>query len=169
MNIEDIALEVMDALRVCLCDELGEEGATCFCGLLPGSLAVADWCTCTTDRRGLSGCGMAWVRLDRAFPTDKFPQLAQGANNCGCGIAAVLEVGTYRCLPMPAEDGSPPDAASQANATLRQLADMAAIHRALTCCTAITDRPHVMGTYVPRSGGDCGGGAWPVTVAMVRR
>lgn len=170
MDVAAVTLDIMDAVRVCLCEQLGDEGATCFCGLYPGSLAVADWCSCGTDRRGQRGCGMAWVRLDRGpWPTDTFPQVNQSPNNCGSQLAIQLEVGVYRCMPVSQGDGDPPSQVDQANAVLRQLDDMAAIHRVLTCCEAITDRPHVLGTYQPRDSGGCGGGVWTVQVGLVKR
>lgn len=170
MDVGALTLDIMDAVRACLCDELGDAGATCFCGLYPGSLAVADWCSCSTDRRGVKGCGMAWVRLDRGpWPTDTFPQVSQAPNNCGSQLAVQLEIGVYRCLPVSSADGDPPSATTQANVVLRQLADVAAMHRVITCCPAIQDRPHVMGAYQPRDSGDCGGGVWSFQVALVAR
>lgn len=171
MDVAAVTLDIMDAVRSCLCEALGDgDDQPCFCGLYSGPLTVADWCSCSTDRRGVKGCGMAWVRLDRGpWPTTSFPQVAQGPNNCGSQLAIQLELGVYRCLPVSAADGEPPTAVQQAEATIQQLADMAAMHRVITCCEAIQDRPHVMGTYLPRGDGDCGGGIWTVQVGLVKR
>lgn len=156
---------LMDDLRACLCEALADD-ETCYCALYPGPLAVADWCTC--KGRG-DGCGMAWVRLDRLYPSQQFPIIDNSATSCGSPLAVVLEVGVYRCLPTVTGQGQPPNAAAQTNAVLRQTADAAAMHKALTCCPELSasKRPTMLGVYTPVAAGDCGGGLWQVTVQLV--
>ena len=161
---------LMDDLRACVCaaleDTLGGS-VSCFCSLLPGQNAPADWCTC----KGTASCGMGWVRLDNLYPSgERFPaQDGTTKASCASVLAAVLEVGVYRCQPVPDRQGGPPAAADQTQAALVQADDALALHRAIGCCTAITSRPHLLGRYQPRDGGGCGGGAWQVTVQLLRR
>jgi hypothetical protein len=85
---------------------------------------------------------------------------------CASPLAAVVEVGTYRCIPTTHTDGTAPTLLEQTDQVLGQIADAGAMFAAVSCCTAITDRPHVLGTYTPRDSGDCGGGVITVTVAL---
>lgn len=163
-----VALAIMDDLKDCLCTALADSvgGEPCYCGLYPGSLTPADWCSC---RGTTTSCGMAWARLDRIFPSSRFPQLDQSGTSCGAPLAAVIELGVYRCLPAATERGEPPTAVALAQATVVQNGDAAAMHKALTCCGALADRPSVLGTYIPRDSGGCGGGIWPITVQLLDR
>lgn len=167
----DVALEVMDALRLRLTTRLADTpgGTPCFSGMYPGTLTVADWCGCTTSRDGsVTSCGMAAVRLDRIYAYDRFPQQASGAVPCDAPLAAVIELSTYRCRPVgTGREG--PSAAQLAQAVIVQNGDIGAMHYALTCTPALSDRDHALGQWTPRDGGDCGGGYWPVTVALQRR
>lgn len=156
---------IMDDLRSCVCaaleDTLGGS-VSCACTLVPGTLAPADWCSC--NGRG-QDCGMAWVRLDRVYPSSaSFPSPDSRPGSCAPMLAAVLEVGVYRCAPV----GSPPPVAAQTQAALVQADDALAIARGILCCDSVTKRAHLLGTYTPRDGGDCGGGAWTITVQLTR-
>ena len=142
-------------------------GAVCVTTLLPGQLAPMDWCSCG---RGKKNCGMAWVRLDRLYPAgDNFPsQDVSTKTSCVSVLAAVLEVGVYRCRAVSASTAPiPPE--TRTNEALLQAADAMAMHKAIKCCESITSRPNLLGFYQPRDGGDCGGGAWTVTVKLLRR
>lgn len=154
---------IMDSLLGCLCTALADtpKGAPCFCGLVGGRQAIADQCGCDKG-----GCGMAWVRLDRIYAFDRDVSTPARLPRCGNPLAAVLEVGVYRCIPTVQADGSGPTVTAQNDQTLGQVADAGAMVAAIKCCTAITTRDHVLGTYTPRDSGDCGGGIWPVTVAL---
>lgn len=162
--VERILGEVMDGLVACLCAKLADShhGSPCFCSLVGGREAIADHCSCDAGQK----CGMAWVRLDRvyAYATD----LATPARvpSCTSPLAAVLEVGVYRCIPTMKGDGTPPGVLEQTNQTLGQVSDMGAMVAAVQCCEPLTTRSHVLGTYLPRDSGDCGGGILPVTVAL---
>lgn len=168
--MDSILSPIMDDLRACACvglaDTIGGAPA-CACTLMPGVLAPADWCSCKGDKR----CGMAWVRLDRLYPSgQRFPsQDSTTQTSCTSVLAAVLEVGVYRCQPTTGPGGIPPSVADQTQAALVQADDAMALHKAIACCTAVTSRPHLLGLYTPRDGGGCGGGAWQVTVQLVRR
>lgn len=158
---------ILDALRVCLCSRLEDktEGSGCFCGIYPGATTNADWCSC----KGNGGCGMGWVRLDRVYPSQaRFPSPDSAPAACTTVLAAVIEVGTYRCQPVPDRNGNM-DPAAVTQAALTQVEDMWAMVEAIKCCEPIAKRPHHLGTYLPRDGGGCGGGSWQVTVQLVRR
>lgn len=165
--VERILGEVLEGLRDCLCGQLtdGMGGAPCFCGLVGGRKAIADRCSCDGDNQ----CGMAWVRLDRIYPYEG--QVTQPARTPSCvtPLAAVVELGVYRCIPTVGADGEGPTVVQQTNQTLTQLADAGALFAAVKCCDAVTKRSHVLGTYTPRDDGDCGGGLLTVTVAIQRR
>lgn len=165
--VERILDEVLEGLRDCLCTQLADTvgGSPCFCGLVGGRQAIADRCSCD----GADQCGMAWVRLDRIYPYEG--QVTQSARNptCVSPLAAVVELGVYRCIPTTSSDGGAPTALQQTNQTLGQVADAGALFAAVACCEAITRRSHVMGTYTPRDSGDCGGGLLTVAVAIQRR
>lgn len=164
---DDLLGPLMDDLRACLCAQLGDS-VPCACTLVPGSIAVADWCSC----KGGQGCGQAWVRLDRMYASSRFPSQDSTSTPCGSTmLAAVLEVGVYRCRPItaPGSSSQPPTALQQTEAALLQAADALAMARAITCCDSIQKRPHVLGLYLPKDGGDCSGGAWQVTVKLVPR
>lgn len=161
---------LMDDLLHCACGSLTDTlggPVICSCSLVPGQNVPADWCSC----KGTASCGMAWVRLDGLYPAgERFPaQDGTTKASCSAVLAAVLEVGVYRCQPTSGPRGEPPSPADQTQAALVQADDALALHRAINCCEAITKRPHVLGRYSPRDGGGCGGGLWTVTVQLLRR
>lgn len=163
---ETLLTPIMDALRACLCATLEDAGSdTCFCGLYPGPTATADWCGCA----GGGGCGMAWVRLDRIYPSGvAFPNPDTTVGNCNAVLAAALEIGVNRCLPQPDPRDGTMDPAATVNAALQQAADAMSLFKAVVCCDQITRRAHFLGTYLPASQGDCGGGILPVIVQLTR-
>lgn len=170
MDAGAIAYEVLDGLRACLCTavEESEGGGVCFCGLYPGSEAVADYCNCKPNMRGEGGCGMAWARLASIYPYGPtFPGQAQNPT-CDSPMAAVIELGVFRCLPGLNGQGKAPDPVAQARAVQVQASDAGAMLRAFACCDALTDRDYVLGRYTPQSSGGCGGGVWQATVALRR-
>lgn len=162
--VERILGEVLDGLVTCLCSALLDTpgGETCFCGIVGGQQAIADHCSCDGQNR----CGQAWVRLDRIYAYDQNVSTPARTPTCTSPLAAVIEVGVYRCIPTVQADASAPTLAALTNQALGAVADAGAMVTAIRCCTAITSRTHVLGTYVPRDAGDCGGGIWPVTVAL---
>lgn len=169
--MDDLLGPLMDDIRACLCTALEDTAGgsvVCSCSLMPGSIAPADWCSC--GGRGES-CGMAWVRLDGLFSSsERFPAPDASTNmKCARVLAARLEVGVYRCQPTGGPRGEAPTPAERTQAALVQADDALTIARAITCCDAVTSRPYLLGQYLPKDGGGCGGGAWTVTVALKRR
>ena len=82
--IEQQVQGLMNDLASCLCStlanaaEAGEVPAVCFCGVIPGSDAVLDFC----------GDGQAWVRLAGIVPV-----IDEQFNDCVMQYDVTLEVG----------------------------------------------------------------------------
>jgi hypothetical protein len=168
--VDTLLSPIMDDLRACATSALETSlggSVVCATTLMPGTLAPADWCSC----KGRSTCGMLWVRLVRLYPAgERFPsQDASTRASCASVLAAVLEVGVYRCQPTSGPQGTPPPVHEQTQAALVQADDALSLIRGINCCDAVVKRPHVLGNYTPRDGGGCGGGAWEVTVQLLPR
>lgn len=154
----------------CLCSELEAAGiSTCFCGVLPGGEAVLDFCGGEDGGCDAAGCGgQAWVRLTQAYPSTSFPDPDVVASNCNGGITFELEVGFSHCAPMPDSDGTPPTVGEQLEAVRIQMAGMAAMRRAISCCWGNRDdEPEfLLGAYTPQPvSGGCISATWSVLVA----
>lgn len=158
------------AMAACLCAEIeaSDLPTPCFCGILPGSSVTLDWCggnQCT----GSCG-GQAWVRPGEVYPSSIFPQPDVTPGNCDSPLAFRLEVGIARCIPTgsnnPVAGFTPPSLAEQLEAARLQLADMAAIRRAIQCCLgADEDLDYVLESYTPLNPqGGCGGGSFTVVI-----
>jgi len=146
-------------LATCLCNELADSGlpAPCFCGVMPGASVALDYATNCGDN-----CGMAWVRAVSVFPSTNFPSLDTGFTRCNYPLAFTAEVGVIRCMEVPA-DGEPPSLASLLASAQLQLADMAAMRRAIVCCSTSGDV--VLGAYTPTGPqGGVVGGSWLVSL-----
>lgn len=162
MNPLDRAAAIMDALRVCFCARLEDQDAgVCVCTLLRGQQALPDGCGCNGD-----GCGRAWVRLDRLYPSTSFPLQDQTAGNCVKAYAAVIELGILRCVPTLGSQGSTPTAVEDTQAALDALRDASAMRYTFECCEALQGLNTSVGLYLPRDAADCGGGAWQITVQL---
>jgi hypothetical protein len=105
--------------------------------------------------------------LDSAVPTRDFPNPDTSAAKCGSQIAFSIEVGITRCFsPFSDERGNGQGVAEHLDVTRTQLADMAAMKRAIACCFADKDTDYVLGSYSPITFlGGCGGGSWQIVVA----
>jgi hypothetical protein len=162
--VERVLGEVLDDLVGCLCTALSStaSGSPCYCGMVGGQQAIADHCSCD----GTDKCGQAWVRLDTIYAYDSNLLTPARTPTCATPLAARIEVGVYRCIPTVKADGRGPSVTEQTNQVLGQVADAGAMLAAVGCCTSITSRSHVMGSYTPRDSGDCGGGVLTVTVAL---
>jgi hypothetical protein len=116
----------LDNLATCLCEELIRSGLPplCFCGVVAGEPAY----DVTDEDRGT-----AWVRAVTIAPTSAFPAPDTSRLNCGSYIMAQLEIGVMRCFPA-AREGIAPTEMEQWEQTRLQMADMAAMRRAVLCC-----------------------------------
>lgn len=162
--IEDaVVYPAIVRLSACLCLEIEASGlpVPCSCGPMIGSL-VLDYCGSCED--GKCG-GQAWVRLVNAFPSTAFPSPDQELSNCYSPLAFQLEVGIVRCKPVGKTSGvrgyTPPTMEQNVEALRLQMADMAAMRRAVACCFGEADQDYVLGTYENLSiDGDCLGGTF---------
>lgn len=168
--IEDRGIyPTMVELTACLCLELEASGLppVCYCGLMPGNVSM-DFCGGGCEPGGCGG--QAWVRLVDAVPSSLFPTADLSLANCKAPMAYLLEVGVARCAPMGVTGGPngyvPPTVAENVEAMRLQLADMAAMRRAIQCCFGSTDVDYILGSYsqIEVNGGGCLGGAFNVNV-----
>lgn len=141
-----------------LCQEIADSGLEepCFCGIMPGAGIALDY---------VDGCeagGMAWVRMVTAFPSQTFPEPDVDINGCDQAMAFQAEVGIIRAFRVP-DNGEPPTQGDMLTAAEVQMAEMAAMRRAILCRFTGTV---ALGQYTP-IGPDGGalGGAWSLSVA----
>lgn len=149
-------------LSDCVCEQLSTVGAgpTCWCGLWHGQ--AVSWDYCGECSGGV--CGMGWVRLVSIFPYGTFP-VATVDLHCQAPLAAQVEVGAMRCLPLMEQDGSLPSAEVIGDAALSSAADAFALYRAVQCCTP--GKELAVAGYAPQGPlGGCVGGAWQIFWAL---
>jgi hypothetical protein len=153
---DTVALPIMDRLLGCLMVELERSpaGTPEFSGLLPGAAVITDY------------CGMAWVRLQQAAPSARFPNAGATPSSCADPTAVTVQLGVTRCIPTSEATGQPPTPAQQDLAVRGQMGDYAALRRAVLCC--LKGEVYVLGAYLPLGPqGGIGGGALTVTVQVV--
>lgn len=159
---------VLAELNACLCTALGDS-SPCFCGILVGEVIPTEYVGSCVDEHGEPSCGVAYVRVTGAFPTEQFPDpLITGS--CNTIMAYNVSVGILRCASVGEEDGGPVDPEEMEKLTLQLLGDMKAIRRAIQCCflRAFPDVDHVMGTFTPLPmEGGVAGGEWPIVISEV--
>lgn len=157
--------DLLSSLAACLCASLTDDGqdgpGLCFCGVEPGAVVIAD-----TSYDCREGCGMAWVRLAKAYPAVSPGTPDNSDQPCGQFLGADIEMGVLRCLPIP-DDGSGPSADELESAALQAVADMLTMRAAVMCCSALTDVPYRLGQYTPVGpAGAVIGGTWTISVAI---
>jgi hypothetical protein len=167
--VEDkVAYPTLIRLAACLCLELEAAGgpALCYCGPVAGEVAL-DFCG---GNCGDEGCGgQAWVRFMDIFPSTNFPSPDNALANCKAPLAFNMEVGIARCAPVGTSGPNgylPPTMEQNVEAIRLQLADVAALRRAVQCCFAQGDTDYIMGAYSQLSvnNGGCLGGTFNVVV-----
>lgn len=144
-------------LHECLCAELERAGlsAGCDCALLHGSAeAVAPPAV---------GKGFAWVGLSSVFPSRSFPSPTTDRDTCGAPLAALVTVGVMRCYAVKVAGESAEDMLTYMD---KQMADMAAMRRAIVCCNGEFEDLS-LGTYTP-IGPSAGvyGGSWALAIGQ---
>jgi hypothetical protein len=153
-------------LASCVCAEFNKAGLPefCFCGIVPG-LAVFDFCGENCEE-GTCG-GMAWVSPRIITPSQEGAVgVSVSPRRCQTPMLDVgFEVGAVRCAPMPDSDGTPPSMAVQLEAARLQMADMAAIERALLCCFSETPALDTWVSIGPDGG--CLGGVWAASYPVL--
>lgn len=158
--VDDVSIwPAIASLVGCLCTELARSNLppVCICSPMPGETIATDYVS--------EEAGMAWVRLESAWPSTSFPS-PSGSATCAAPIAYGLEVGAAFCAPNPTSGGEPPDFSAQFEATRVQLAAMAAVRRAIICCFPVNTKDVVLGLYIPMGPeGGVVGGSWSISVA----
>lgn len=162
---DTLVAPLLRALRDCLCAQLQTSplGGTCRCMIVHSSaLPVMDGCDCSCDG---GTQGDAWVRLVRLDPDTAL--FATIASVCPPGWQAVIELGTYRCVPIP-EEGVEILPESQVDATtMNLLGDMHALLRTVACCPVLRDLSVGVEFYSPIGAeGGCAGGILQLRVAL---
>ena len=159
---EDRALwPVLTALADCLTSELelAETPEVTHLGVLAGGEVPFDVCA--------DGGAQAWVRLATAFPSIEFPEVDGSTNSCTGLLAAQVEIGIARCVPVPKVVGRTlalPTLEEQLERSRLLLADMNTMRRAVRCC--MSRRDAVLGQYAPFGpAGGVIGGVWTITVS----
>ncbi len=152
------------AARDCLAAELARSPAGPACRVMVAYGVVAptmDGCACSCEP---DSQGDAWVRLVQLEPDATFETL--GSGGCPGVWQAVIELGTYRCVPVPeAEDVL--TARQMTDTALLLAGDMAALLRVLDCCPTLRERNAVADLYVPIGpSGGCAGGALQIRVSL---
>lgn len=154
MRGDVLILPKLVRLLECLCQEICDSGLpdVCTCQIMPGAQVALDY---GGECEGKDG--MAWVRLMTASAyTTQGAQMVT-PSPCDTPLQFTVEVGITRNLQAP-EDGFP-DADQMSAAAVMQLADMAAMRRAIMCCYGEA----VLGAYTPIGpGGLAYGGTWAV-------
>jgi hypothetical protein len=134
-------------LRDCLCQQIVTDGSppVCFCEVVPGDGAVAEYFNCTP-----TCTGMAWVRLSSSYPATSVGTPDTNVGNCGKERGMEVELGILRCVPsLATRDGRPVPAAAVNEAAAQQMLDMETLFRAVECCTTLNGKDFIVGTYTP--------------------
>lgn len=148
------------ALAECLCEQINDPSSgvpgVCFCGIVPGEVANAEYLG------DCDGCGgMAWVRLANAYPSVTVGVADVTTGNCSKGLGVDVEIGIMRCMPVAGDESGaePVKPEDLLAAALIQHADVAVMHRALRCCSALDPKDFIIGQYTPLGpeGGVVGG------------
>lgn len=114
-------------------------------------------------------CGLAWVRIVRAFPTDAFPVESEEYQVGGpAGWVLVLEMGALRCAPVGTVEVLPSEE-DWAAAVHQQMLDAGAMRRAVECCfkDRILSEIYFLSPWEERAPeGACMGGTQQVMVLL---
>lgn len=157
---------VLKDLAACLCAQIEEDGSAspCFCGVVPGGNVTPDYLGgCTAEK-----CGMAWVRLGSAYPSNTPGLAIEETGNCTSGNGIEVEMGLLRCAPMPDSRGNPPSAEVREAAFDQQVKDMLTMKRAIKCCSSLKPKEYVLNIYTPVGPeGDVLGGFWSLSIVVL--
>lgn len=156
---------VMNTLATCLCAQIIADGSPepCFCGVMPGEAALADYSFACDEKNG-----MAWVRLVTAYPSAALGAASLIPNNCALMLGADLEVGVLRGIPSGDDAGNPPTQEQLTEVTNLMLNDTDSIRRAILCCQDVVSMQDVMlGQWTPAGPqGGLVGGSFAVAIQV---
>lgn len=152
----------LQELADCLCAQVAEDGlpGLCFCGVVPGEAAAADYISDRCD-----DCGMAWVRLVSIYPTAGVGIADTTIGNCNKELGFDVEIGIMRCFSVGDAQGNPPSPNEVREAAALAALDAETMVRAVACCPAINSKSYVMGNYQPLGPqGGVVGGVWTLSL-----
>lgn len=168
--IEDTgAWPTMVTLAAAVENELYASGlpGLCVCTPVPGQTVVLDRCgQCGGDDE----CrGQGWVRWVTEYPSTQFPEPDRTGDGCCAPMAYQLEVGIARCVSTGSSNAiggiQPPTVESVVLAARQQMADKAAVARAINKALTAKDVSFFLSNAIPmQATGDCLGFIWNVTV-----
>lgn len=122
-----------------------------------GQVAWDDCCDCDGERCG----GQLWVRVVRAHPSNPYPVKSIAVIPCADDFATQLGLGIVRCVHTMDDDGSPPTAEQLTLEAHQAVCDMAALLKAIECCSDDIDQTVVVDQWLPLgASGGCAGGEW---------
>jgi hypothetical protein len=156
MTPAEAALSLLDALGEAY---TAQDGVSVT--LVPGQITTDDWCW--------GGCGSAYVRLDSAYRSTRFPAPDSGAVTGPAPLAARFHVGIHRCVAGVTEGGEPPSTLAQTEDALALLDDLCRLDAAISRWAKVNGGRNgwVLGAWSPVGPlGDCAGGFWPVTIRL---
>jgi len=154
---DTLIMPALVALHECFCAELTKSGLNdgCECIMLPGIGDVA--------AEPEPGKGFGWVGITSISPYSIFPQPDASLANTARPIMASATIGVIRCLEVSRNGPSPESLLGYLD---KQMADMAAMRRAVICCTD-DSRDMVLGPYEPIGPeGGIFGGLWTVSIGQ---
>lgn len=112
-------------------------------------------------------CGQIVVNLNNAVPIAGFPN-QDSLGTCSSEFADEIALWVFRCAPpVKGTKQAPifPSPADQTNAARDQLADKAAMLRAIRCCMQKSERQYLIRNYQPYGpAGNTVGGVWTIFV-----
>jgi hypothetical protein len=120
---------IVTALAACVAAEVAQTAAGApdrVCPAVPGEIA---WDSCD--------CGQLALSVERVYPAQAPPAETAGTDDSVCAapyLVAAVTVSMVRCVPGPADDGTPPACADLAAAAQTMWADLAAVRAGLGCC-----------------------------------
>lgn len=163
---ENRVFALLTELASCLCAQIDDPGngltGVCFCGIMPGDQVPFDYVGDCTETM----CGMATVRLTQTYPAAAVGQPYIQPGNCGSQLGVDIQLGIWRCAPMPDANGELPSSGDMLSATQDQIADMFALIMAVQCCLSLSPLDYILGAYLPQGpmGGVVGGSVTLQTV-----
>ena len=162
----NILYDRLTLLAACLCAEIQNPDYgvpdVCFCGIVPGEAVPAEYAGDCNTR-----CGIAWVRMISAYPSNAVGVLITEPGNCAFGLGMDVEIGILRCISVGSADGDGPTPQELQDAAQLQIADALLMQRALFCCDGVPNKDVVLGTYQSLGPeGGLVGGAYTMSMAV---
>jgi hypothetical protein len=151
--------ETLEQLAACLCVQIEDDGLMdpCFCGVVPGTGMVYGYLGDNCEQ------GVAWVRLEMAYPANAVGQMAIVEGNCESSLGADVEVGILRPMPVGDEFGNLPSGEIITGIAGLQIADAITMRKAISCCSHAEE--WILGGYTPLGPeGGVVGGAWTINM-----